>query len=434
MVNMSYHRKKALKIYLVAALLLVCCVIFAACNSDNSYSVAGDTVSEPTHFMAKFIILINEALGGDATSFGWTVVLFTVVLRLILSPLDIWQKIIARKNAKAMERMKPQLDALQEKYGDDKQRMQQEQAALYKKEKYSTLGMCLPTIITLVVFFVVFAGFRQMVGYQYALDYKSSYNTYNQSISSQIENGYSYQDESGTTITVAGYGDTNGDGVFTIEDIAKDEAGKEFLTDIKLNAQQAVYDNYYKDENTTVRSFLWIKNIFVPDSWEEAVPDFATITGQSGMATSKLTGFTIDEYNDVMGMVLGTGGYGKDGKWNGLLILPILSVVLQFVSTKMAAIAQGEKKKKKTKEEKRAEKLAAQQNKSTNPQAQSMKSMQYMMPIMMGVFGLFYSGAFALYMFVSSATAIIFQLAFNIIGKLVDRSKEKKNNGLVAKR
>lgn len=133
MVNMSYPRRRKLQIYLIAAMLAILCCILVACNSDNSYSVAGETVSEPTHFMAKFMIIINNALGGGVASFGWTVVLFTVVLRLILSPLDIWQKVIARKNNKAMERMKPQLEVLQARYADDKQRLQQEQMALYKK-------------------------------------------------------------------------------------------------------------------------------------------------------------------------------------------------------------------------------------------------------------------------------------------------------------
>lgn len=60
------------------------------------------------------------------------------------------------------------------------------------------------------------------------------------------------------------------------------------------------------------------------------------------MATSKLTGITIDEYNDVMADVLGTGGYGKDGKWNGLLILPILSIALSFLSTKLLSGSQAQ--------------------------------------------------------------------------------------------
>ena len=414
MVNLSYPRKRKLQIYLIAALLAILCCILVACNSDNSYSVAGENVSEPTHFMAKFMITINNALGGGVASFGWTVVLFTVVLRLILSPLDIWQKVIARKNNKAMERMKPQLEVLQARYADDKQRLQQEQMALYKKEKYSTMGMCLPTIVTLVVFFVVFAGFRQMVGYQFAKDYKECVKTYNASISEQIE-----QNKDKEFIV------DNGDGKYDIDDVAKTEAGAEFYAQAKKNAQHAVYEVYYSEDQVTIRSFLWIKNIFVSDNWAQAVPDFATVTGQKGMATSKLTGITIDEYNDVMAEVLGTGGYGKDGKWNGLLILPVLSIALSLLSTKLlsgsqaqppapAQDAQGEG----------AEKAKAQQ--------QSMKMMQYVMPIMMGVFALFYSGAFALYMFTSSLCAILFQLTFNLIAKLVDKSREGASG--VAKR
>lgn len=411
---MSYPRRRKLQIYLIAAMLAILCCILVACNSDNSYSVAGETVSEPTHFMAKFMIIINNALGGGIASFGWTVVLFTVVLRLILSPLDIWQKVIARKNNKAMERMKPQLEALQARYADDKQRLQQEQMALYKKEKYSTMGMCLPTIVTFVVFFVVFAGFRQMVGYQFAKDYKECVKAYNASISEQIE-----QNKDKAFII------DNGDGKWDIDDIAKTQEGADFYKSAKENAQQKVYEVYYSEDQKTIRSFLWIKNIFVSDNWAQAVPDFATVTGQKGMATSKLTGITIDEYNDVMAKVLGTGGYGKNGKWNGLLILPVLSIALSFISTKLlsgsqaqppapAQDAQGEG----------AEKAKAQQ--------QSMKMMQYVMPVMMGVFALFYSGAFALYMFTSSLCAILFQLTFNLIAKLVDKSREGTNG--VAKR
>lgn len=411
---MSYPRKRKLQIYLIAALIAILCCILVACNSDNSYSVAGENVSEPTHFMAKFMITINNALGGGVASFGWTVVLFTVILRLILSPLDIWQKVISRRNNKAMERMKPQLEALQARYADDKQRLQQEQMALYKKEKYSTMGMCLPTIVTFVVFFVVFAGFRQMVGYQFAKDYKECVKAYNTSIAEQIEANKD-----------ADYIVDNGDGKWDIDDVAKTESGADFYAAAKKNAQQAVYNVYYSEDQVTIRSFLWIKNIFVSDNWAQAVPDFATVTGQKGMATSKLTGITIDEYNDVMADVLGTGGYGKDGKWNGLLILPILSIALSFLSTKLLSGSQAQPPAPpQDAQGEGAEKAQSQQ--------QTMKRMQYVMPIMMGVFALFYSGAFALYMFTSSLCAILFQLTFNLIAKLVDKSREGASG--VAKR
>ena len=410
MAFMNPIRKRIWRIYLVVALLVLCCCLLVACNNDNSYSVAGDTVSEPTHFMAKLMLSLSETTGLKAASFGWTVVVFTIILRLILSPLDIWQKLIARKNAKAMERMKPQLEALNEKYADDKQRLQQEQMALYKKEHYSMLGMCLPTIVTFVVFFVVFAGFRQMVGYQYALDYKNSVNTFNHVVDEQVR---------------PVYGDRDGNEVYDLYDIDPEDPNAATFRDSVIDtAQTAVYNAYYSDEQKGKRSFLWIKNIFVSDNWAQAVPNYTTITGQSGFATSKLSGVEMSEYNMVMGKVLGTGGYGKNGKWNGLLILPVLSILLSFLSTKLLNNAQGQPPQ--------PQQTGA--NGQKPDQMNTMKMMQWMMPIMMGIFSLLYSGAFALYMFTSSAAAILFQLTFNIIAKLVDRAKEGKVPSNVAKR
>ncbi len=414
MVDLSFMRRRKLQIYLLALLIALCCLMLVACNTDISYSVTGETVSEPTHFMAKFMLTLNNAIEGGKGSFGWTVVVFTIILRLILSPLDIWQKVIARKNSKAMERMRPQLESLQAKYGEDKQRLQQEQMALYKKEKYSTMGMCLPTIITMVVFFVVFAGFRQMVGYQFAKDYRASLNTFNESIQSQI-------DENKETL---GFEDVDGNGVVDVYDIPNTSQGVGFLADALDKAQTDVLDTYNSDEQKGMRKWLWIHNIFVGDNWSKAVPDFVTVTGQKGWATSRLTGITKDEYERVMAKVLNNkdaGGYGKNGSWNGLLILPVLSIVLSFLSTKLLSGSQGQPPTPPAGEAGAA-------------QGQSMKAMQWVMPVMMGVFGLLYSGAFALYMFTSSLTAILFSLIFNIIGKLIDKSRSKGANPNIAVR
>lgn len=404
MANLSYQRKKKTQIYLVALLLLICCLMLVACNSnDGSYNVDGE-ISEPTHFMAKFMLSLNNGIG----NFGWTVVVFTIILRLILSPLDIWQKVVARKNSKAMERMKPQLESMQEKYKNDKERYQQEQMALYKKEKYSMMGACLPTIVTLVVFFVVFAGFRQMVGYQFALDYKNSYNVFETALTAQIEDEY-------------------GEGA-TVDDIPKTEEGAAFYNEAVGAAQEKVKESYFSESQTNMRTWLWIKNIFVPDTWKTAVPDYQTVTGQSGFATSKLTGITIDEYNTVMGKVVGNGGWGKDGKWNGWILLPALSIALSFLSTKLLSKAQGAPPPAfKTGDEKDGKK-------SGDQMQSSMKMMQYLMPLMMGVFALMYSGAFALYMFTSSLCAILFQMLFNVIAKLVDISRDGRGGRAIAKK
>ena len=184
MARIDYARKRRMLVYAVVLLIGVCCIILSACNKDAGiYDVSDKNATlEVNHFIAKFINKLYEGIG----NIGWTVVAFTVILKLILSPLDIWQKLITRKNAKIMERMKPQLEVLQAKYGDDKQKFQQEQMALYKREKYSTFGACLPTIVTLVVFFVIFAGFREMVGWKYACDYQDCYQVYDSAMTAEL--------------------------------------------------------------------------------------------------------------------------------------------------------------------------------------------------------------------------------------------------------
>ena len=389
-----------LAIYAVALLLVCCCVILTACNRDSgTFDVSGDTVAEPTHFIAKLMLGLNDSV----QVFGWTVVAFTVILKLVLSPLDIWQRVIARRNAKAMERMRPQLEALAEKCGDDKQRYQQEQMALYKKEKYSMLGACLPSLVTLIVFIVLFAGFRQMVGYQFALDYKESYDVYTQTYDAEMN--ASLKD----AIEAAGL-ESYEDLPLTAEKANAHNAAVD-------KAQDAVYKHYFSEENQKRRKFLWLHNVFVPDSWEEGVPDYLVVTGQEGFAMSKITGVMKDEYNLVMGKVLGADdmGYGSGSKWNGLLILPVLSIALSFLSQKLLTKSQG------------APPPTA-KGKGDNMQA-NMKMMQIFMPLIIGVFALFYSAAFALYTFTSSLVAIVFQLIFALINKLLDKREERKRGG-----
>lgn len=381
-------------IYAVAIMLILCALILTACNADSgTFDVSGETVSEPTHFIAKLMYGLNE----NIKVFGWTVIVFTVILKLVLSPLDIWQRVVSRRNAKAMERMRPQLEALAEKYGDDKQRYQQEQMALYKKEKYSMLGACLPSLVTIIVFIVIFAGFREMVGYQFAQDYKQSYNVFETAMTEQLGEDYESMD-------------------MTQENAEKYAAAVEI-------AQQKVYDFYFSAEQVEARKFLWIHNIFVSDSWKEGVPNYLVVTGQEGFAMSKITGVMKDEYELVMGKVIGAdlAGYGEGAKWNGLLLLPVFSIVLSFLSQKLLTKSQGTPP-------------PSPNGKSGDSMQANMKMMQYFMPIMIGVFALFYSAAFALYTFTSSLVAIVFQLIFALVGKILDKREERMAGGFAPSR
>lgn len=82
-------------------------------------------------------------------NYGWTVVIFTLVIRMILMPLDIK----SRRSMKRMGSLKPQLDALNAKYANDKEKLQRKTAELYKKEKINPMSGCLPLLIQFPLLF-----------------------------------------------------------------------------------------------------------------------------------------------------------------------------------------------------------------------------------------------------------------------------------------
>ena len=398
MARLDYARKKKTLIYALVLLLGVCCIVLSACNKDAGiYDVSDkDAELELTHFVAKFIYVLYENIG----NIGWTVVVFTIILKVAFSPFDVWQRIVNRKNAKAMERMKPQLEVLQAKYGNDKQKFQQEQMALYKREKYSMFGACLPMLVPMVLFFIIFAGFREMVGWKVATDYQDCYKTFDKVMVQEIgEDWENYI----------------GEGQVYQEAVEK--------------AQKAVYDFYYSDAQVEGREFLWIKNIFSPDSWTPAVPDYVTATGQSGIATSRIEGVSKTEYELVMGDLLGQGGWGKNGSWNGWILLPFLSLVLSIVSQKLTTLVQGNGEKKEKKSFKEKWENFKNLGQPTNGQGQTeqgqpnMKLMTYMMPVMFAGFALMYSSAFALYTVVNSLMSTLIQLICSLVFKIIDKKQ-----------
>ena len=373
-------------------------MLFRSCNKDAGiYDVSDKNAElELSHFVAKFIYVLYENIG----NFGWTVVVFTIILKVAFSPFDVWQRISARKNAKAMERMKPQLEVLQAKYGDDKQKFQQEQMALYKRERYSMFGACLPMLVPMILFFVIWGGFREMVGWTFANDYKDCYNTFDKVMVQEIG---------------ADWENYMGEGQVYQEAVEK--------------AQKAVYDFYYSDAQVEGREFLWIKNIFSPDSWTPAVPDYVTVTGQSGISTSRIEGVSKTEYELVMGDLIGQGGWGKNGSWNGWILLPFLSLVLSIVSQKLMTIVQGNGEKKEKKSFKEKWESFKNLGQPTNGQGQTeqgqpnMKLMTYMMPLMFAGFALFYSSAFALYTVVNSLMSTLIQLVCSLVFKIIDKKQ-----------
>jgi len=103
-------------------------------------------------FIAKPMFSLLEFIHNYVGNWGWTIVLTTILIKLILFPLSY-------KGMVSMNRLKelaPKVKALQEKYKDDKQKASMHMMELYKKEGANPMGGCLPIILQIPVFFAVY--------------------------------------------------------------------------------------------------------------------------------------------------------------------------------------------------------------------------------------------------------------------------------------
>lgn len=105
-----------------------------------------DIINIPLGYVMRFLAQI---LGGN---FAASVLLFTFLIDVVLIPLSIK----SQKSTVSQMRIKPKLDELKKRYGDDKQKMAQAQQELYQKENVSMAGGCLPMIIRLVILFSIY--------------------------------------------------------------------------------------------------------------------------------------------------------------------------------------------------------------------------------------------------------------------------------------
>ena len=314
--------------------------------------------------------------GSVIGAFGVTVILFTLILKLITSPLDVWQKLLARSNSRKMEIMKPELDKINKLYANDRNQLMIKQREVYSKYKYSTFKACLPTIVTLVVFMVVFSGFNSSVKYHNSVVFDNLQNVYETTYATAYDAG-----------------------------INEGKNAQEAATAATEAAEAAVIDSY------ELERFLLTDNIFMPDTWKNPIPDASTY---AGTGRGKLGISEIDEttYNKVMQPIIEEYNFNEKGKgaWNGYLILPVLVMALSILSSKLVKPPEQPQ-------------VAGQTEEQQKMQQSQMKTMQYIMPLMMGVFSLFYSTAFSLYMFVSSLFSLIFNVTWNAIQKKQDAAE-----------
>lgn len=324
-------------------------------------------------FLNSLLLTLIKALHSIINNYALTIIVFTILIKLVVMPLNLK----SRRSTMRMSSLAPKQKALQEKYKDDQEKLNQKLQELYRKEGVNPMGSCLPMLISMVILFAMFYALRTF---------------------------------------------------------ANEQLVSQFLT---------FYHNPEIDPHTLVEPFLWIKNLWMPDSpfatympdvqslrmvdfkvWNDVsaklvaagtipeVLNFANANDLANYITQVVTPFVSSAaYAPYIAPVVGLGNLSILGiirfsiyqEGNGWFLLPILSVVSQIFMQKLTM-----------------------KNTQMDPsQESSQKMMIYVMTFMSLYFCASYNSAFALYWVVSNIYAIIEQIGFNKYFEQQDRKASK---------
>ncbi len=103
-------------------------------------------------FLTKPLFWLLMAVNDVTGNMGWSIIGLTLIVKLILFPLA-WKSYVAMSK---MKKLQPEMERIKEVAGEDKQKLQQEMIALYKKEKVNPASGCLPILVQIPIFFSLY--------------------------------------------------------------------------------------------------------------------------------------------------------------------------------------------------------------------------------------------------------------------------------------
>lgn len=103
-------------------------------------------------FIAKPIFWLLDKIHGLVNNWGWAIILLTLLIKLAFYKLSE----ASYKSMANMRKVQPRMQAIKDRYGDDKQKMNQAVMDLYRKEKINPLGGCLPILVQIPVFIALY--------------------------------------------------------------------------------------------------------------------------------------------------------------------------------------------------------------------------------------------------------------------------------------
>jgi len=107
----------------------------------------------PLDYLARLLLWVLIQLKGVCGSYGWSIIILTIIVRLLFWPAT------AKANAsmKKMSRVQPKIQELRAKYKDNPQMLNTKMMELYRTEGVNPMGGCLPILLQIPVFFALYA-------------------------------------------------------------------------------------------------------------------------------------------------------------------------------------------------------------------------------------------------------------------------------------
>lgn len=269
-------------------------------------------------------------------NYGIALLVFTLITKVIVFPLSVKQE----KSMASMAMLKPKLDELEKKYGKNKQKLQEEQMALYSETGVNPMASCLPILVMMLILFAMIPVIYGPLTYVSSLD-KDEVKASNQMIK-QLHIVSAEVKAHDTTLAelIEGYEADGKDPYEELEGLFKDEdeypkSAKSFK---KENGVDNVIDaiKLHNDIDTFILDEKYFSQNLI-----EGRPELMTFVfaqDKSGeysdvlsIASNDVEKFSEDFNYEFMGIYLGTTPSWKDNKVSCLV--PILSFLLNLLTT-----------------------------------------------------------------------------------------------------
>jgi len=134
--------------------------LFIGPKELNILKASGYDLSKALDFgffdiIAKPLLMALNWIEKYIHSYGWSIIILTFIIKILLYPLSLK----SFKSMKELQKVQPLMKELQEKYKDDKQKMNQALMKLYKEHKINPMGGCLPLLLQIPILFALYKVF-----------------------------------------------------------------------------------------------------------------------------------------------------------------------------------------------------------------------------------------------------------------------------------